>query len=98
MGTYSNLLQKEGYGELAGTMLPTSLNLTFLCEYVSGETNVSSESLEVRWVSCDQAREMVTTPQVRRRLIDMLEYNGVPVFSAFRMSNGKFEEVQDIRL
>ena len=33
VGAYSNMTLKEGYGELAGTMLPTSFNLTFLCEY-----------------------------------------------------------------
>lgn len=98
VGAYSNLAQKEGYGELAGTVLPTSLNLTFLCEYAGGETAVSSESLELRWVSRNQAREMVTSPQLRRRLIDMLEYNGVSVFSAFRMSGGQYESAQDIRM
>ena len=98
VGTYSNMTMKEGYGELAGTMLPTSLNLTFLCEYASGDIATSVESTDVRWVSRDEAKEMVTSLHVRKRLIDMLEYQGVPVFSSFRMTAGTYEEVDDIRL
>ena len=98
VGAYSNMTLKEGYGELAGTMLPTSINLTFLCEYESGELRTSDESLEVRWVRREEAEDMITFPPFKRRLADMLNYDGKPSFGAFRMKNGKYEEVEQIRL
>lgn len=96
VGAYSNTTLKEGYGELAGTMLPTSLNLTFLCEYESGEIRTSDESLEVRWVKREDAPEMITFAPFKRRLADMLEYSGTPKFSAFRNVSGQYEEVENI--
>ena len=97
VGAYSNMTLKEGYGELAGTMLPTSFNLTFLCEYVSGEAKMSDESRDIRWVKRDQAVEMITFAPFRRRMKDMLEYDGVPSFGAFRMASGQYEEVEQIK-
>ena len=97
VGAYSNMSLKEGYGELAGTILPTSLNLTFLCEYESGELRNSEESLEIRWVKREEAVEMITFAPFKRRLADMLAYDGVPSFGAFRMKNGEYEEVEQIQ-
>ena len=98
VGAYNNLTLKEGYGELAGTMLPTSFNLTFLCEYVSGEAKISDESRDIRWVRRDQALEMITFPPFRRRMEDLLNYSGVPSFGAFRMQNGEYEETEQIQI
>ena len=98
VGAYSNMTLKEGYGELAGTMLPTSFNLTFLCEYAGGEAKISDESVELRWVKRDEAPGMITFPPFKRRLADMLEYDGVPSFGAFRMASGVYEEVDQILL
>lgn len=97
VGAYSNMTLKEGYGELAGTMLPTSLNLTFLCEYVSGETQISEESDDIAWVKREEVMEMITFPPFQRRMADMLAYNGVPSFGVFRMSAGQYEEVEQIQ-
>lgn len=83
VGAYSNKTVKQGYGPLEGTTLPTSLNLAFLCEYVSGEVVISDESLEARWVPRNKAREMITFPAFIQRIEDMLAYDGKVNFSAF---------------
>ena len=100
VGAYSKLDQKDGYGPLEGTKLPTSLNLTFLCEYVSGEPTVSEESLEVAWFSRDEARRLVTFPAFVERLSDMLDYDGSVHFSAFRWQSGDDapEAVESVKL
>ena len=82
VGAYANLSQKPGYGPLEGTMLPPRLILAFLCEYVGGEPRGSSESVEVEWVSREEARSRVTFSTYPERLADMLDYAGQPVFAA----------------
>ncbi len=100
VGAYSNLTQRDGYGPLEGTKLPTVLNLTFLCEYVSGKERISSESTEIAWVSREEARRMVTFPPFVKRLEDMLSYNGTSCFQAFEMSSDSrdFHVAEEIRL
>ena len=83
VGAYSNKTIKQGYGPLDGTTLPTSLNLTFLCEYISGEVEISDESLDAKWVSREEARQMVTFPAFVQRIEDMLNFDGKVNFSAF---------------
>ena len=96
VGAYSNKTIKQGYGPLEGKTLPPSLNLTFLCEYVSGEVVISEESLEAKWVSREEARKMVTYPAFIPRIDDMLNYDGSVKFSAFR--NGDEAATENIRL
>ena len=83
VGAYANLTLKEGYGPLAGTILPPRLMLAFLCNYVRGEPAPSEESAEAAWVTPEEARRRVTHPSVGLRLRDMLDYAGKPVFVAF---------------
>lgn len=100
VGAYSNLVQKDGYGPLEGTKLPTVLNLTFLCEYVSGDICLSEESTDVAWVSREEAMRRVTFPPFVKRLEDMLSYNGTVCFQAFEMSSDRkdFRIAEEIRL
>lgn len=56
VGEYSNVAEKPGYGVLEGMMLPTIVNLTFLCEYAGGELQTSEERIEVEWVNCAETR------------------------------------------
>lgn len=100
VGAYSNLIQKDGYGPLSGTKLPTALNLTFLCEYVSGELNTSDESSIVEWVSREEARRRVTFPPFIERLNDMLSFDGTVTFQAFSMTADRkeFSVVENLKL
>lgn len=60
--------RQPGYGPLKGTALPVIVNLTFLCEYADGELKPSEESIEVAWVSREEARRRVMFPPIARRL------------------------------
>lgn len=98
VGEYSNTARQPGYGPLEGTALPTIVNLTFLCEYAGGELKPSEESVEVAWVSREEARRRVVFPPIARRLAHMLDYDGRTRFEAFRMNGGEMEILQKIIL
>ena len=83
VGAYANLSRIEGYGPLAGTLMPPRLMLAFLCDYVGGELRPSDESTRVEWVTPEEALARVTWPSVELRLRDMLEYRGKPAFVSF---------------
>ena len=82
VGVYSSLSQRKGYGPWEGRIHPPVLNLDFVCEYISGEPAVSDETDDVRWVSQEEARAMVTFPSYIDRLRNMLENTGEPVYKA----------------
>ena len=48
------------------------VNIDFSCEYTGGEFRTSNESSEVRWVTKQEALEMVTLPLTHKRLENML--------------------------
>ena len=99
VGAYANLTQKEGYGPLAGTLLPPLLMLAFLCDYVSGEPAPSDESARVEWVTPEEARRRVTHASVALRLGDMLEYDGRPAFVSFEaVADGSIRVVERVVL
>ena len=85
VGAYANLSCIEGYGPLAGTVMPPRLNLAFLCDYVRGEPAPSDESTQVEWVMPEEARRRAVHPSVAKRLADMLDYAGAPVFRSYEM-------------
>ncbi len=84
VGIYANLARKPGYGVWEGMTLPPILNLSFVCEYVSGEPRTSNESIEVRWVTREQARELVTSISYGERLADMLDAVDGIRFAAYK--------------
>lgn len=86
-GVYQNLVSKEGYGPLEGMKIPPIINLAFLCRYTGGETTVSEESEDVRWVTPEEAVSMVTHALYAKRLADMLEADGSVVFSSYAHDN-----------
>lgn len=96
VGAYSHLQRRMGYGPLAGQLRPNALNLTFLCEYVSGEARISEESTEIRWAPRDSALRAVTDPLLGKQLEDMLDYDGRPVFCAIGAEAGVL--VEEIRI
>ena len=52
------------------------VNLDFICRASGGELTTSPESLEVRWVSPEEAKRLVTLPVTQKRLGHMLESDG----------------------
>lgn len=86
-GVYQNLAVKDGYGPLEGMKIPPIINFAFICRFTGGEAAVSDESLDVRWVTPEEAVRMVTHPLYARRLADMLIYDGSVVFSSYEYDN-----------
>lgn len=72
------------------------VNIDFICEYIGGDIRTSEESLEVKWASREDARNMVTFPLTKKRLENMLEYSGEIYCFAFRRE--PFEVVEDHRI
>ena len=95
-GIYQRLNLKPGFGPLEGMMIPTTVNLVFICDYVGGTPTPSDEGLEVGWFTPEEAKEMVTSPHIRKALIEMLNYDGKTYFGAFRRNeDGSNTQVSD---
>ena len=95
VGIYQRLNTKEGYGPLEGMVLPPVVNLTFICKYVDGKETVSDESLEVGWFAPELAIEKITVPDIKKRVEDMLAFDGKQHFSTFENINGKIKFISD---
>lgn len=96
VGIYQRLSSKSGYGPLEGMVLPTTVNLTFICKYVGGEETVSDESLEVDWFAPSEVKEKITDPYIRKAVQDLLEFDGRQHFCTFKsIADGKIEFVSD---
>ena len=95
-GIYQRLNLKPGFGPLEGMMIPPTVNLVFICDYVSGTPTPSDEGLEVGWFTPEEAKEKVTSPHIRKALIEMLNYDGKMYFGAFmRNEDGSNTQVID---
>jgi len=95
-GIYQRLNLKPGFGPLEGMMIPTTVNLVFICDYEGGIPTPSDESLEVGWFTPEEAKEMVTSPHIRKALIEMLNYDGKVYFGAFmRNEDGSNTQVSE---
>ena len=93
IGIFQNLYQKDGYGPLEGEILPPICNIAFLCTLSGGEASTSDESDMIRWVTKEEAREMVTYPTYDYRLEAMLSYHGEQFFSAYQFKGKPNEKI-----
>ncbi|NMA83991.1 MAG: NUDIX hydrolase [Epulopiscium sp.] len=82
VGLYSNTSMKKGYNGIE--MIPTIVNIDFICDYICGELTTSNESLEVRWFSREEAKKIVTFQKYIERFDNMLNYNGSIHICAFK--------------
>lgn len=92
----SFLTVADGYGPLEGMILPPVVNLTFICKYIDGNENVSDESIEVGWFTPNIAKEKITAPDIKKRVCDMLEFDGKQHFSTFENIDSKIKFISDI--
>lgn len=83
-GCYQRLSTKPGYGPLEGMMIPPTVSLTFICDYIDGTLITSDENTEVGWFTPDEALQMVTATHIKKELEDMLTYSGKKSFSSFK--------------
>lgn len=96
VGIYQRLNTKEGYGPLEGMILPPVVNLTFICKYVDGKETISDESIEVGWFTLDVAKEKITDINIKKRVVDMLEFDGRQHYSTFEHIDGKTNFISDV--
>lgn len=73
-GIYSNVGQHLWYDGV--THIPTKVMLDFICDFIQGEPTVSNESTEVAWIPTSQCLDYATSPAVRFRLKNILEFDG----------------------
>lgn len=71
------------------------VNVDFLCRYVGGTLQTSPESLEVRWMTEEEALSAVTLPVTEKRLRGMLTADQGPYCFGFRKT--PFETYRDQR-
>ena len=96
VGIYQRLSSKPGYGPLKGMVLPTTVNLTFICKYVGGKETVSDESIEVGWFAPNEAKEKITDPYIRKAVEDLLEFDGKQRFCTFKsIADGKIDFISN---
>ena len=96
VGIYQRLSPKPGYGPLEGMVLPTTVNLTFLCKYVAGVETISDESIEVDWFAPNEAKEKITDPYMKKAVEDLLAFDGKQHFCTFKsMADGNIEFISD---
>jgi len=69
------------------------VNIDFSCKYTGGEPSTSDESLDVKWVSKDEALALVTFPLTKKRLKNML--SAVDTVSCFNFIREPFEVVTE---
>lgn len=65
-------------------MIPPTVSLTFICDYIDGTLITSDENTEVGWFTPDEALQMVTATHIKKELEDMLTYSGKKSFSSFK--------------
>jgi len=74
VGIYSNVGQHLHYDGV--TLVPTKVMLDFICDYIDGEPTTSNETSDVMWVSKNKVLKYITTPSVRLRFKNVIEFNG----------------------
>ncbi len=75
---------------MEGTFLPPVTIFSFICRYIGGDTLLKEDSLEIGWYSTEEAVSRVQNPSYRKRLLDMLEYNGRTHFCSFEKPGKEF--------
>lgn len=72
------------------------VNIDFVCKYVGGELTTSNESAEVKWVTAQDALDMVTFPLTKKRLEKML--SGDETVDCFGFKKEPFAVVDEQQL
>lgn len=65
--------------------------MDFICKYISGELKGSAESIEVEWVSREEALSRVKREVIHRRLKSMLDFSGQITYRAYFVDASRFD-------
>ena len=74
------------------------VNIDFTCHYTGGELTTSEESTEVKWVTEEEAFQLITFPLTRQRLKNMLSGNCNAQLFCFRNEPFEIVEYSDLSL
>ena len=85
-----------GFVGICKNLAKDIVNIDFTCRYVSGELKTSEESTEVKWVTEEEAYEMITFPLTRHRMKNMLAASANAQLFCFRYDPFTVEEELDI--
>ncbi|MCR5528144.1 MAG: NUDIX domain-containing protein [Saccharofermentans sp.] len=97
-GCCQRVNSRPGYGPLEGLTIPSTVNLTFICEYVGGEPKCSDESLETGWFTPEEALELITDVHLKKALENMLDPERKQHFATFRKEEDEVKFISDISL
>lgn len=87
-GVYSNVGEHLFYD--GKTPVPTKVNFTFICDYISGERTPSDETSEVIWVPKEKVMDYVTHPVMRMQFSNILRFDGRVHYCSY-ISRPEFE-------
>ena len=74
------------------------VNMDFICTYESGTARVSEESVEVAWVTPEEAKSMVRYPILAKRLANMLAMKRKISFATFEKPDNQIDNFQQLFL
>jgi len=89
VGIYSNTKKKKGYNGVEE--VPTIITIDFICKYISGDLRTSDESIEVKWLSKEEALKVVN-PKQQLRLRKALDYQSA--FSCVGYQVNSYNEIE----
>lgn len=80
-GVYSNIgigIQYDGVSKI-----PNIHMINFICDYVEGDLRTSNESMEVKWISKNEALGLITEEFIYDQVKDMLDKESDLVYRAY---------------
>ena len=91
-GVFQNLQAKDGFGPLEGMQLPTTLTLVFRCRWAAGREKPGEGCEDAGWFSPEEARDMIRHPVMKMAFGAAASPEGRLAFTAFRQTEGSFEQ------
>lgn len=92
VGIYSNVRPRKGYNGV--DVIPTIVNVDFICRYVSGEPATSPESIGVGWFSKAESVRKVN-PRQQIRLNKMIRHHNEFTCMGFSLDDTFHMRVQE---
>jgi 8-oxo-dGTP diphosphatase len=93
VGIYSKVTPHEGYNGVK--IVPTQVNIDFICKYISGKLMLSDETTDYGWFKKDGIKGMITNKIYQIRIKTMLEEN---VYIKYLAYNNEYKILERGRL
>jgi 8-oxo-dGTP diphosphatase len=73
VGIYSKITSHEGYNGIK--IVPTQVNIDFICKYISGKLTLSNETIDYGWFETDEGKKLITHEIYKIRIKNVLSNN-----------------------